>query len=131
MSAPAAKRGDRVLALDIHIELVPSPAGPVPTPVPNIFDGKLLGALSGSVFVDNEETALRGSKALNSPPHTFAGGPFQKPPSNQGTIDTRSASVFVDNKGVARVGDKVITCNDPVDMPQGVILGGGTVFVGD
>lgn len=31
---PAAKQGDRVVGVDTHIVMIPSPGGPVPTPVP-------------------------------------------------------------------------------------------------
>ena len=29
MGLPAAKQGDKVLATDIHIQMIPSPGGPV------------------------------------------------------------------------------------------------------
>ena len=35
MGQPAAKQGDQIVATDTHIVLVPSPGGPVPTPLPH------------------------------------------------------------------------------------------------
>ena len=33
MGQPAAKQGDKVMATDTHIVMIPSPGGPVPTPL--------------------------------------------------------------------------------------------------
>ena len=46
MGLPAAKEGDRIVDVDIHLELVPTPAGEVPTPIPNPFDGTIDAQLS-------------------------------------------------------------------------------------
>ena len=35
----AAKFGDPVIGIDIHRVMVPTPAGPVPTPLPHPFIG--------------------------------------------------------------------------------------------
>jgi hypothetical protein len=64
MSAPGAKLGDRVVAIDTHIVMVPSPGGPVPTPIPAPFDGRWCESLSASVCIDNKPVAIRGSVAL-------------------------------------------------------------------
>lgn len=130
MSAPGAKLGDRIVAIDTHIVMIPSPGGPMPTPVPSPFDGRLVQSLSASVCIENKPLALRGSVALNDPPHLPAGGPFQTPPTNRGTIDQGSTTVYVDNKPVARAGDTATTCNEPSDAPQGVVVADGTVFFG-
>ncbi len=58
------------------------------------------------------------------------GGPFQKPPSNKGTVQTGSATVLTNGKPAARNSDKVITCNDPADLPAGTIVAVGTVLIG-
>ena len=44
MPQPAARQNDPVVGTDTHILLVPSPGGPVPTPTPLPFNGKLLSA---------------------------------------------------------------------------------------
>lgn len=117
-------------ATDTHIVLVSSPGGPLPTPTPMPFDGPLVSALSQSTFIDNQPAAVEGSKAQNTPPHVPAGGPFQKPPSNQGEVKKGSSTVFIDGKGAARNGDVAMTCNDPTDAPVGVVVASGTVIVG-
>jgi uncharacterized Zn-binding protein involved in type VI secretion len=130
--APAARQNDPVVGTDTHILLVPSPGGPVPTPTPLPFQGKLLSGLSTDVFIDGLPAATVDSVAQNLPPH-IAPPPatFQKPPANQGTVLAGSTTVLVNGKGLARVGDQVKTCNDPVDAPTSQIAAGsGDVFAG-
>ena len=130
MGAPGAKQDDEVVGVDTHVVMIPSPAGPVPTPMPMPFVGKLSGALSGSVRIDGKPAAVKGSTAANQPEHIPAGGPFQRPPSNQATVDAGSTTVFFDGAGAARMGDPAKTCNDPADAPNGVVIAAGTVIVG-
>ena len=131
MGAPAARQNDPVMGTDTHILLVPSPGGPVPTPTPLPFNGKLLIGLSPDVLVNGLPAAVVGSVAQNVPPHIPAGGSFSKPPTNQGRIVTGSATVLVNGKPFARAGDPVATCNDPVDLPVCTISVGSTdVLVG-
>jgi uncharacterized Zn-binding protein involved in type VI secretion len=130
MGMPGAKQDDEVVGLDIHIVMIPSPAGPVPTPMPMPFVGKLSGALASTVSIDNKPAATKGSTAQNQPQHIPAGGPFQNPPSNQATVDAGSDSVFFDGQKAARLGDIAKTCNDPQDAPNGVIVAAGTVIIG-
>jgi uncharacterized Zn-binding protein involved in type VI secretion len=131
MGAPAARQNDPVTGTDVHILLVPTPGGPVPTPTPMPFTGQLLVGLSTDVLVNGLPVATMGSVAQNMPPHIPAAGPFSKPPTNQGRVVTGSVTVLVNGKGVARVGDPVLTCNDPVDLPNGTISAGSAdVLVG-
>lgn len=130
MSQPGAKQGDKVIATDTHIIMIPSPAGPVPTPTPMPFSGTLLDELSPDVQLENMAAATEGSKAKNLPPHIPAGGPFQKPPSNEGTIQMGSQTVLFNDKAAARNGDTAMTCNDPADAPLGTVMAQGTVLVG-
>ena len=102
----------------------------MPTPMPMPFNGQLSGNLSTSTMVDSKPAAVKGSTAMNSPSHIPAGGPFQSPPSNQGTVDAGSATVFFDGKPAARMGDPAKTCNDPTDAPNGVVIAAGTVLIG-
>jgi uncharacterized Zn-binding protein involved in type VI secretion len=83
---PAAKQGDKIVGTDIHILMVPTPGGPVPTPTPSPFNGTITTNTSTDVFIEGKPTATVQSGAVNMPPHIPAGGPFQKPPSNQGKI---------------------------------------------
>jgi len=130
MGQPVAKQGDTVVATDIHIIMIPSPGGPVPTPLPHPFNGRIGGALSTNVKVMGKPVAVVGSTADNMPPHIPQGGPFQKPPTNQATIITGSFTVLVNHKQVARNGDTALTCNDPADLPNGQVIAVGTVMCG-
>ena len=130
MGQPAAKKGDQVVATDIHIVMIPSPGGPIPTPLPHPFMGQLDGALSSDVNIEGKPAAVKGSTATNSPSHIPQGGTFQKSPANKGTIQLGSGTVLINGKPAARSGDTVMTCNDPSDMPVGTIVASGTVLIG-
>jgi uncharacterized Zn-binding protein involved in type VI secretion len=132
MGAPIAKEGDSVIAVDTHIVMVPTAGGPVPTPLPHAFSGKLDGALSSSVKASGKAVATVDSTATNQPAHiaTAPGTTFQTPPADKGKVILGSATVKVGGKAVARAGDTVQTCNDPADAPVGSIVSGGTVLVG-
>jgi uncharacterized Zn-binding protein involved in type VI secretion len=129
-SQPIATEGDRVVALDTHVVLVASPGGPVPTPTPFPFSGPLTEHLGRSVHVDGAPAAVEGSVAHNRPVHVPVGGPFQKPPTNRATVQRGSATVFADNKAVARNGDPALSCNDPSDAPTGHVVATGSVYAG-
>jgi len=127
---PAAKEGDQVIAVDIHVVMIPSPGGPIPTPLPNPFNGIINQKLSTDVNINGMAAATVGSVANNTPPHIPMGGPFQTPPSNKGEIITGSATVFINGKMSARMGDTAMTCNDPTDLPIGTVVAVSTVLVG-
>ena len=128
---PAAKQGDKIVATDTHIIMVPSPGGPVPTPTPLPFNGTITTNLSTDVFIEGKPAATVDSGAVNTPPHIPTGGTFQKPPTNQGKIMIGSTGVFINGKPAARQGDQAITCNDPADMPVGTVMAVGKVFIGE
>jgi uncharacterized Zn-binding protein involved in type VI secretion len=130
MSQPAAKQGDQITALDTHIIMIPSPSGAVPTPLPHPFNGVIDGNLSSNVQIMGMPAATQGSTATNMPPHIPQGGPFQRPPSNRGQIISGSATVLINGKPAARMGDQAMTCNDPVDLPIGTVVASGTVMIG-
>ena len=130
MGQPAAKQGDRVMATDTHIIMIPSPGGPVPTPLPHPFIGMLSQGLSTNVSIQGMPAATVDSIAMNTPPHIPQGGPFQKPPSNQGKIIMGSPTVYIGGKQAARNGDMAQTCNDPTDLPIGTVMAVSTVFIG-
>jgi uncharacterized Zn-binding protein involved in type VI secretion len=131
MGQPAAKQGDQVMATDIHIVMVPSAAGPVPTPAPHPFAGILSGGLSSNVNVMGMPAATVGSTADNTPVHIPLppGVSFQKPPSNKAQILVGSATVMINGKMAARNGDSALTCNDPADLPAGTVVAVGTVMI--
>ncbi len=130
MVQPAAKQGDRIVATDTHVVMIPSPGGPVPTPLPHPFTGQLDGSLSNDVSIEGKAAATQGSTATNTPAHVPQGGPFQKPPGNKGTVQIGSSTVFINGKPAARNGDKAITCNDPADLPVGTVVAVSTVMIG-
>jgi uncharacterized Zn-binding protein involved in type VI secretion len=130
MGQPAAKQGDQVMGTDTHIVMIPSPGGPVPTPLPHPFTGQLDGSLSSDVKIGGAAAAVVGSTATNVPSHVPQGGPFQKPPTNKATVQLGSTTVLINGKGAARNGDTAMTCNDPADAPVGTIVAAGTVLIG-
>lgn len=129
MGKPIAKQGDAAVGVDMHVVMVSSPGGPVPTPLPSPFDGKITQSVSTSVLANHKGVATEGSIAQCTP-HIPAGGPFQKPPANQGSVSMGSNTVLVDHKKVARAGDPVKCCNDPADRDSAYIVTAGTVLVG-
>lgn len=130
MGQPAAKQGDRIVGVDTHIIMIPSPGGPVPTPLPHPFAGILDGELSGDVNIAGKAAATEGSTASNTPAHIPQGGPFQTPPKDQGKIIKGSGTVFINGKAAARMGDTAETCNDPANQPVGTVIASGVVFIG-
>jgi uncharacterized Zn-binding protein involved in type VI secretion len=131
MGKPAAKQGDRVTAVDVHIVIVPA-VPPVPTPLPHPFSGVLNGSLSSDVKIMGKPAAVVGSTADNTPTHipTPPGTTFQRPPANRATIVNGSATVLVNGRPAARAGDTALTCNDPADLPVGTVVAAGTVLIG-
>ena len=130
MGLPAAKMNDQVVGVDIHIVLIPSPGGPVPTPLPHPFAGIIGGGLSPNVNIMSRAAAIVGSTADNLPPHVPQGGPFQRPPTNRAQLIMGSARVFINGKPAVRNGDTALTCNDPADLPVGTVVAVGTVLIG-
>lgn len=125
---PAAKQGDQVIAVDIHLIQPPGTSPPVPTPHP--YNGLIDGSLSSNVKIMGMPAATVNSTATNTPPHIPIGGTFVNPPSNKATIIKGSATVMINNKAAARAGDTAQTCNDPVDAPVGTVVAVGTVNIG-
>jgi uncharacterized Zn-binding protein involved in type VI secretion len=130
MGMAAAKQGDQILALDIHIIMIPTPGGPVPTPIPHPFMGIIDSNCSTDVKIMSMPAAVMGSMATNTPPHIPIGGPFQIPPTNKGKILMGSATVMINGKPAARMGDTAETCNDPAPLPVGTVMAFGTVLIG-
>ena len=132
MGLPAAKLGDKIVAVDTHIFMIPSPGGPVPTPLPSPFNGLINGGCSTNVNIEGKAAAVVGSTADNVPPHTPQGGPLQNPATNKGNVVMGSATVMINNKPAARMGDSALTCNDPAPLPVGkvVVAGKPSVMIG-
>jgi hypothetical protein len=114
----AAKHLDFVLGIDAHVVLIPSPAGPVPTTVPIPFTGIVfdpldyLPGIGASVWINGLPRALAGSAVLAYPPHLPLGGPFLKPPGNEGEVFVGSSTVACEGEPLAYAGCPVLTCQD-------------------
>ena len=119
-----------MVGIDTHIVMISSPAGQVPTPIPNPFSGTLDDALSADVKIHDKKAATVDSTASNSPKHIAAGGSFQQTPGDSGTVKVGSDTVLINDKKAARDGDAVETCNDPSNQQNGKIIASGTVIVG-
>lgn len=133
MGQPAANAQSLVQATDTHIVLVPSPGGPVPTPLPHPFVGRPSSGLATTVNIMGQPAAVVGTVADNQPPHlpTPPGVSFQTPPSNRASITIGSATVRLGGNAAVRNGDVATTCNDPADLPVGaVVVPASTVMIG-
>jgi uncharacterized Zn-binding protein involved in type VI secretion len=128
MGQPAAKQGDTIVAIDIH--LIQPPATSPPVPVPHPFNGLIDGGLSTNVKIEGRPAATLGSTATNTPPHVPIGGTFVNLPRNQGRIIRGSATVLINGQPAARAGDTALTCNDPADLPVGTVVAVSTVLIG-
>ena len=119
-------------AVDMHMVLVPSPGGPVPTPLPHPFMGILDGNLSTDVKIMGMPAATVGSTASNMPAHipTPPGTSFVIPPMNKATIMMGSSTVMINKKPAARMGDTTQSCADPVPNMAAQIIAVGTVMIG-
>jgi uncharacterized Zn-binding protein involved in type VI secretion len=127
MGPPAARAGDRIVALDMHLIQPPPPATPVMVPHP--FSGIIDGGASLDVTIGGAAAATVDSTATNTPPHLPIGGTFVNPPTNQGSITAGSASVTINGKAAARAGDKARTCDDTGRI-GGLVVAMGKVFIG-
>jgi len=118
-----AKQGDLIVANDTHLV---SGASVVAT-----FQGPLSAELSEDVLSDNRNVATVGSIAHCAPPHVPpTGKSFDVPPHHRATVVIGSDTVLVNNKAYASDGDPAETCNDPVDLPVGLVQAAGTILVG-
>jgi RHS repeat-associated protein len=142
----AAKFFDVVLGVDLHMVMVPTPAGPVPTPLPHpftgiVFDpvGAAVGAVmgGGAVLVNGLPAANTGTavkaviKHIPTPPGvSFAPNDI---PGNEGTLVTGSKTVSFGGASAARFGSMVSSCNFPLNLPTSVCMAvpmGKPVIVG-
>lgn len=135
MGKPGAKKMDQIVSVtpgDVHIIMIPSPGGPVPTPIPHPCTSIIKDKVAEKVKVMGQPGAVKGSISQHTPPHIPMGpGPFQKPPANKGEIVTASSNVFYEGKEAAMLGDTGKMCADPSDAPVGKVIGtAATVLVG-
>ncbi|WP_434447186.1 PAAR domain-containing protein [Lentzea sp. E54] len=130
MGSPAAKLGDQVTGQDTHVVMVPSPGGPVPTPMVFPFTGVINDGCCATVLIEGKPAATSGSTAQNTPVHVAPSGQFQNQPTNRAEILPTPSRVLIGGKPAARAGDAAQTCNDPVPLPVGTVQAAGTVLMG-
>lgn len=109
------KQFDIVMGTDIHIILIPSPGGPIPTPIPHPFIGMICDPLDfvlGKILVNGIPRAQAGSGVMATAPHIPLGGTFAKPPSNSGDIFMGSATVSAEGQPLSYMGLPTLTCQD-------------------
>jgi uncharacterized Zn-binding protein involved in type VI secretion len=128
MGLPAAKQGDRIQAIDTHIVIT---AAGTPQPAPLPFDAVITEEASPDVRIMDLPAATVGSVAINTPPHIPPPGTsFQNPPLNRGTVLFGSETVRINGRPAARAGDTAMTCNDPTELPAGLVQAEGPVRIG-
>ncbi len=115
---PAAKHLDPVLGVDVHIVMIPSPAGPIPTPLPHPYVGMLLDPadyvpiIGATVKVNGLPRAVAGTSGQATPPHMPMGGPFMKPPTCESEMFMGSLTVNADGDPMGFAALPVLSCQD-------------------
>ena len=117
------KHMDPILGVDVHIVLIPTPAGPIPTPIPHPHVGMIMDPfdyvpiLGSALYVNNMVKASAGTAGLLIPPsHIPMGGPFAPPPGNESEMFMGSATVDAEGDPFSFMGCPVISCMT-VGMP--------------
>lgn len=140
MGKPVARQGDMITTVCTHQTKgnMPPPVNTlVVAPMPHPFTAKFDQGLSKKVKIGGKLVALKGSKGKMMahpevpPPGTVPTG-FVKPPNKTAEIIKGSATVKIEGKPVARIGDPVKTCSE-LPPPHGVVALGGAptqVFIG-
>ncbi|MBK6444605.1 MAG: hypothetical protein IPF81_04620 [Bacteroidetes bacterium] len=120
----AGKAFDIVTGVDIHIIGIPSPAGPIPTPLPHPFIGMVydpmdfIPFIGATVMVNGMPRAQAGTGGKNVPPHIPMSGPFMKPPiGNECEVFMGSLTVNVEGEPFAKLGMPVLSCQC-IGMPS-------------
>ncbi len=143
---------DMVVGVDIHIEMVPTPAGPVPTPFPNPFVGMVMDPMTaafsilGPVLINGVLANNTGTEAVNKlgvphiliPPGT-AWMPMPKPPAptagkgvpepgnpaapdGDAVMIMGSTSVHVMGSNQVRLAELAMSCGEPVRLPSSAVI---------
>jgi RHS repeat-associated protein len=140
---------DLVVGVDIHIHLVPSPAGPVPTPIPQPYMG-LIGDPAGMMVGIAQSMAMdlvtggpyelpKGPVLINAFPATTTGEHSKntpllphlpmppgtahvKPPSGEAVFKLGALKVSFGGENAVRLGEIALSCADPVPMPTSKVV---------
>jgi RHS repeat-associated protein len=145
----ASTWGDLVVGLDLHMVLVPTPGGPVPTLLPHphlgmtgdpvgavvsamiaplaslATEGKL-AAPGGAVLVNGLPVMTTADLSRNAPLLRHQpmppGTSFVSPPSGEGIHDLGSLTVAAHGAARVRGGELVRTCGDPAGLPTSTVV---------
>jgi RHS repeat-associated protein len=118
----SGKHFDPILGLDIHIILIPTPAGPVPTPLPHPYIGFMLDPLDwipkigASVWVNGLPRSQAGTAGFEVPKHIPMGGMFQKPPTFESEMFMGSSTVSIEGEPFSFLALPLLSCHD-IGMP--------------
>lgn len=118
----AAKHMDPIMGVDTHIVMIPSPAGPIPTPLPNPYVGMVMDPfdyiplLGGSIYINGMMRAQAGTGGIAMVPHLPLGGPLVPPPTNESEVFMGSATVLSEDEPQSLLGMMVLSCSS-VGMP--------------
>lgn len=113
-----AKQFDIIIGVDTHIVMIPTPGGPVPTPLPHPFIGIVFDPITfvpivgSSIWANGLPRGLGGTKVKNAVPHIPMGGPFQKPPMNEGEIQMGNLTIIAEWQFCSFSGMPAYTCQD-------------------
>lgn len=138
---------DLVVGLDLHLEVVPGSPSPVPFPHP--FVGVVwdpVGAVvdeivsatmalvsdtprtTGPVLINGLMAAVTGDEAKMPGGHTLVppGASWApKPPSGDAILACGSKTVEIRGGKAVRLGDKALSCSDPVRLPTTFLMSSG------
>ena len=115
---------DMVMGIDIHIVNIPTPGGPVPTPLPHPFIGMLfdptqyIPMIGSTVWINGQPGAHAGMEGKAMPPHIPMGAGFTR-----GMVGNAceqfmgSATVLLEWEPLARMGDITMSCSCIGMMP--------------
>jgi uncharacterized Zn-binding protein involved in type VI secretion len=115
MGTPAATLTDKVIGSCMHtyMSTTPSPAGPVPSPVPMTlpFQGMIVGPGCPTVLIGGKPASVVGDNVANSAIHPPVGGaaipgPAVPPATNISTIVMGSATVLFGGVPAVRTGSE-------------------------
>jgi uncharacterized Zn-binding protein involved in type VI secretion len=129
MGQPAAKKGDTIQGMDMH--LVKLPNG-VQAMFPFAFQSTISDKVSTNVRILGAPAAMEGSLGKNTPEHKFAlppGVDFVIQPNNQGKIAKGSKTVRINGRPAARNSDTADTCHDAPGAPA-LVVATGSVLIG-
>jgi RHS repeat-associated protein len=118
----AAKHLDPIMGIDTHIVMIPTPAGPVPTPLPNPYVGMVFDPLDyvpiigATVFINGMPRAQAGTGGIALMPHLPLGGPLVPPPTMESEVFMGSSTVAIDGDAQSYLALPVLSCQS-IGMP--------------